>query len=430
MGRLTTVLSIMLLSLSSWTAHAAGELDFTQGVALYKKENYAAALARFEAAKNAGMKEPRLDFNLALCNLKLHHYDLARNYFLQSARHEPLQGLAYFNIGLLELKRGYYDEAKLWFERVRDNETKSKLGTLASLRLVQLERPVFSEIPRVKWESGYRFHLGYDDNIEDPSQIHVADKGDSFASILFYSTRDEGGDNGFRAGLMGYMQHYSRVTSYDLDLLRITLDKGFVQNEWRNRLGIELESSTLGSSNYLLKTKMHLDGSFSLSSIDDLRLRYRFSDISALSNSYNYLAGKRHELEFRWQHKQRAIQFQTGYEFEYNERNDYTGTTIFSSYSPTRHTIDLRAETALTQDWRLGGRCNWRKSLYEDANILIDSSRVKRSDDRLALSVAIMHKLGDGLELDFEYKFTDNYSNISAYRYTRNIYSISITGTF
>lgn len=430
MKRILTIIFLMLLASVGQQAYALGEVEFTQGVSLYKKAQYPEALNKFTAARKAGMDEPRLNFNLALCYLKLKQYDQAREEFLNAAQHKPLAGLAWFNVGLLELERGDREDAISWFNLVRDSAQQEKLRVLAEQRLAQLEQGSSNQLNTSIWDNGYRLHLGYDDNIEDPALIGTTDKGDNFSSALAYITRTSDGVDGWRVGAVAFLQHYNSVKIYDLDLLQLTLDKGFSSGDWRNRLGTELEATTLGGNDYLQTAKFHISGKLPLSAMDELRLRYRYSSVSAMSPTYDYLAGDRHELELRWQHQRDNLQIQAGYEYEMNHRNDYYGTTVFSSYSPNRHTIDLRADVLFAGGWQLDSRINWRSSVYQESNILADSSTVKRSDERLMLSLGATYALSDSLDVGFEYKFTENHSNIDIYHYTRHIYTLGISGTF
>lgn len=430
MKRIFTILFLALLISVGRQAYALGEMEFTQAVSMFKKAQYAEALNKFIAARQVGMDEPRLSFNLALCYLKLDQYDQAREEFLNAAQHKPLAGLAWFNIGLLELKRGNREEAIVWFNLVRDSAQQAKLRALAEQKLVQLEQTNGNELSKAIWDSGYRLHLGYDDNIEDPALIGTTDKGDSFTSALAYVTWMESGADSWRVGAVAFIQHYNTVKIYDLDLFQLTLDKGFSSGDWHNRLGTELEATTLGGNDYLQTGKFYISGKLPLSAMDELRLRYRYSSVSAMSPTYDYLAGDRHELELRWQHQRNSLKLQAGYEYEMNDRNDYRGTTVFSSYSPNRHTIDLRADVAFAGGWQLDSRIHWRSSLYQEANILADSSTVKRADERLMLSLGTTYPLADSLDLGFEYKFTENHSNIDTYHYIRHIYTLGISGTF
>lgn len=425
----TTMLFFLLAGIAG-PLYALGEAEFSHGIAQYKKEKYSTALSSFSAAKKAGMDEPKLDFNLALCHLQLNQYDQARQYFLEAATHKPLADLVHFNIGLLELRRGDRDEARKWFVEVQDKASSPKLSSLASQRLAQIEQTSPMAFSPDIWDNGYRIHFGYDDNIEDPALAGVVDKGDTFVSAMIYASRSAGGNEGFRLRMVGFMQHYDTVRLYDLNLLQLSLDKGFALSEWRNLVGVELEGTTLGGNNYLQTSKLHLSGRLPFSEMDNLWLRYRYSAISAMTTSYDYLAGERHELEARWQHQRKDVNLQASYEIEWNDRNDYQGTTVFSSYSPTRHTVDLRADVTLSPGWELENRLAWRMSGYNDENVLADSSRVKRSDERLMLSLGINHALSDRLEVGFEYRFTENHSNIATYHYTRNIYTVGISGSF
>ena len=431
MKRLFTIVFLVLSLAISGVAQAAGELEFSQGVALFKQNAYADALKKFEAARKAGMREPKLDFNQALCNLKLQHYDAAYDAFQRAAKYKPLQSLAYFNIALLELERGNSDQAREWLLRVSKSAAEPKLRALAERKLRQIDGVSPLDASPV-WSNGYSLSVGYDDNIEDPTLIGTTNKGDSFASAIVYLTRSDATDNGIRLGLIGFTQQYSTVSTYDLNLLQLLLDNGWRVGSWRNRVGAEYESSTLGGNAYLGAVKLYLSGKRDLTPLDELRLRYRYSTFSSLSPAYDYLDGSRHEVEMRWQHRRQDLTLQSAYEFELNERNDYRSTTtpLFSSYSPTRHTIDLRADANLTPEITLDGRLTWRASLYNQANVLADSSRITRNDDSLSVGLGLGYALTKDLSIECKYKFTENHSNIATYHYTRHIYTLGIKGKF
>lgn len=419
-----------LLNLWSPLIYAVGESDFDAGVTLFNDAEYSEALIRFEAAEKAGMKEPKLYFNMGVCHYKLGQYRQARSAFLRSASSSSLRDLSHYNIGLVEQAEGKDTQAQRWFQRVYDNTQDIRLKALAGSKLGVREGAA-SRSAEKNWFAGYSFNLGYDDNIEDPALNGASGKGDNFLNAMVYASGVLQGsyNEGVRLMAVGYLQKYQDVTVYDLGMLQLKLDKSFMSGPWKNAAGVGVEQMTLGTNDYLRTGKLRFLGEKALSTSDTLRLRYRYSDITSLNTAYDKLEGDRHQAEIRWQHKLPHKRFQASYEYEVNDRNDYTGTTTFSSYSPTRHTIDLRARFEPTPQWQLKGRLAYRNSRYADANILASGARVTREDDQARAAIGISRKLGRTLTLDADYKYTDNSSNIDVYTYTRNVYSVGISGS-
>jgi hypothetical protein len=411
--------------------HAAGESDFDKGVNLFNQSKYRAALAHFIAAKDAGMQEPKLYFNMGVSYYRLEQYGQAKEAFLHAAEHSPMRDLAYYNIGLVESARNQSAQANIWFQRVYDKTGDANLKELAAAKLGLKPGQEYSSSGH-KWFGGFSTAVGYDDNIEDPSQNGVTGKGDNFINVMLYGIGVVQGsyDNGIRLAVNGYFQHYQDVTIYDLNMLQANLDKSFTVGSWQNVAGFGVEQTTLGTKDYLRTVKLKFSGEKMLSSTDKLRLRYRYSDIASLDTAYDKLKGSRHEAEVRWQRQLSDKRIRASYEYEVNDRNDFRNGTTFLSYSPTRHTVELWARMRPTPAWMLKGRLAYRHSIYSDANILASGRRVTREDDRSLLALGMSHKLGKSLKFNLDYKYTDNTSNISGYDYTRNIYSAALTGGF
>jgi hypothetical protein len=376
------------------------------------------------------MKQPKLDYNIGVCYYRLSQYARAKRAFLRAADHPPLRDLSHYNVALVESARNREDEARIWFGRVYSESDNARLKALAARRLgleVAPERAGGS-----KWFGGFSTAVGYDDNIEDPSQTGVTDKGDNFAKLLLYTSGLLQGShrNGLRLGLNGYFLRHQDVSAYDINLLQANLTKSFTVADWRNRAGVGLEQTSLGGDDYLQTVKLTMTGEMPLSASDALRLRYRYSSIASQDAAYDKLEGNRHEAELRWQRKRNSRRLRASYEYEVNDREDYQGATTFSSYSPTRHTLELRAGIEPAQAWEFDGRLAYRNSRYADANVLVGGGSVTREDDRLLAGVALSRRLSASLKVDLDYKYTDNDSNLDVYDYSRSIYSIGLSGSF
>jgi tetratricopeptide (TPR) repeat protein len=413
-------------------AQTAGDKAFAEGVNLFKKADFRAALERFVAAKEAGLDEPKLDFNLGVCYYKLGEYEPAREAFLHASSYRPMRDLAHFNIGLVESARNRTDEAMRWYQRVFDETDNEKLKALAAAKLPPADQTGMDGREPPSRFGGYFFSLGYDDNIEDPTQLGVAGKGDSFVNLLLYGDALLQGSygSGLRFSANAYFIRYQDISAYDMDLLQLNLRKTFRSGLWQDTAGIGVEQTTLGGADFLRTAKLELEGEKMLSASDNLDLRYRYSDIVSLNRLYDKLEGNRHEAELRWERKSGGRRYRLGYEFELNDRSDFRGTTIFNSYSPVRHTLELRAYLIPALGWDVDGRLSLRRSTYVDDNILLDGSRIGREDDRVLAGAKVYRTLRGSLKLSLEYKYTDNNSNLTAYDYTRNLYSLGLYGAF
>lgn len=424
---LTVVTSFFLFGFSSvW---AVGETEFDKGISFFKHADYHAALIHFLTAQEEGMKAPKLDYNIGVCQYKLGLYDQARKSFLSAARHQPMRALAHYNVGLVTQAENRPDEAKVWFRKAYDETDNRKLKRLAGRQLGLNAGPGQTASSR-PWFAGFSAEVGYDDNIQDPTLGSAANKGDSYASLLLYASGQLQGDykNGIRLGANGYFIRYQDVTAYNIGLLQFNLDKMFLLGKWQNAARLGLDRTTLGSNDYLQSAKLSLAGTRALSLRDSLRLRYRYSDITSLKAIYDKLEGTRQEAEVRWQRKLENARIRAIYEYEFNDRKDLKSTTTFTSYSPTRNTFELLASYALNARWEIKGRLSLRNSHYNDPDLLSSGRSVTRDDQRVLAGVKLKRRLTKALKLTLGYKYTDNNSNISIHDYTRNLYSIGISG--
>lgn len=425
------IIYIGVLFLGITSAYAAGENAFDKGVNLFRQSDYRGALEQFVSAKNAGMREPKLYFNMGVCYYKLGQYEKSKASFKQAAEHPPMRDLAYYNIGLVESARNRTAEADVWYQRVYDSTDDANLKNLAAAKL-GLSAAREKADSGHKWFAGFSTSVGYDDNIEDPTQAGATGKGDSFINLMFYGMGIVQGsyDNGIRLGANGYFKRYKDVTAYDMNLLQLNLDKSFTFGSWKNVAGLGVGQSTLGSNDYLRAFKVKLSGKKTLSSTDTLRLRYRYSDFTSLDTAYDKLEGSRHEAEVRWQRRLTDKRIRALYEYEFNDRNDFKSGTTFVSYSPTRHTVELRGSLNPAPAWTVKGRLSYRHSTYNNANIFASGTRKTREDDRALCALGLSRNLGKSLKINLDYKYTDNMSNINSYDYTRNVYSVGVSGRF
>ena len=97
------VYSLPLLAVfySSNTFAAAGDADFDQGMAAFKKGDYESALQAFRAAGQKGLRSVELNYNLGVVNYKLGNLERAKLYFTRLRKFPRLSQLASYNLGLI-----------------------------------------------------------------------------------------------------------------------------------------------------------------------------------------------------------------------------------------------------------------------------------------------------------------------------------------
>ena len=160
-----------------------------------------------------------------------------------------------------------------------------------------------------------------------------------------------------------------------------------------------------------------------------LRLRYRFSRIEAEA-PYEHLTGSRHRMAVEGRYRG-PLDARAGYELEYNDREDLSTATSFTSVSPTRHEVFAEAEYPFGSAWEAEGKVEYRYSRYHDANTDAATGLDRiREDGRLRLQATVSRELPWQLEAFGEYEYTDNDSNIAGYDYTANVYRIGLERFF
>lgn len=419
------VLAIFLFSavVSHAATGAAGY--FESGLQSFRAGDYRQALTWFRQAKNSGLDTVALHYNLGASYYKLGHYKAAQDAFKRVARHSPMAPLANYNLGLVAIKLGNKAEAQQWLRQAQATARDVKLKTLATYQLEQLR-------PATAWFFNANLATGYDDNLIDPGLDVVSTESDNFIELLASLSGPLTGthQNGLRLDLSIYQLNYQEFDNYDMAVGRIGITKAQPFQLWQTEIGAQSEQSTLGDNDYQRATHLVVVGKRPLTDTLSLKLRYRMSDFTSLEDMYVPLEGSRHQtnLEGRWRTEGGGLRMNYG--FESNDREDLANGAVFTSYSPTRHQLRLIAVLPLPANWEIGAELAYRNSVYNDANILASGSVVTRKDDRNHAKLQLSHELSRHWQLNGEYSYTDNQSNIDSYSYKRNLYTLGLSGIF
>lgn len=424
---LIPVLSVMVgLALSTAPApvpaatHTIQDL-FNEGMHAFRQGDYRQALARFEAAKRAGLGTPALHYNIGVCHYRLGDYGRARAAFEKAAHHRPLAALAHYNLGLVALKEGDRGRALAWFERAGRETEDPKLKRLTADRTAAL---AVEAQPR--WSAVASANVGYDDNVLPPDDLSATGKGDGFIeAFAAANTRLAGSaEESWDLDLSAYLLDYGDVNAYDVTAFRGGVHRRGRLNEASSwRAGVAVDRSYLDGEGYQRNLYLDAGGRTQLGDRLALRLRYRYTHVAADSD-FDYLDGHRNEGEAEAYYTAGKVRWHAGYRLEFNDRTDARSAATFTSYSPTRHTLLLGAALPLDGGWRGEGEVRYRQSRYDEADRLSDGSRVRREDERMETVLRLRRNLTANWELAAEYTYTDNRSNIDLYDYRRNLVTV------
>jgi len=431
------ILALLLVFATAATAQAADNADssFKAGLKAFRSGDYQTALDHFEQARRQGLERPALDYNLGVSYYKLEDYPQARDAFLRAASHTSIRPLAYYNLGLVELRLDNKQEAMRRFRETSATAQDERLQGLAERMLAKLEGQPVEDVPsadRAWWLASVSLNAGYDDNLIDPRIELSSNRGDGFYELFAFASGPLAGtyNDGIRLDISAFAIRYQDIDAYDMNFLRAGVSGVKPMGAWHNRLGLELERSTLGDDNYLGGIHL-LVSSERIFSDKRLRLRFRASDFTALEEINEPLEGQRYQFDAELRRKiARQRHWRIAYKLEFNEREDLATSSTFTSFSPTRHNLRLAGEIPLASEWTLGGDLRYRFSRYNDENIFSDGSSVLREDLQYQAMLKLRYELATNWEAQLEYSYTSNDSSIDGYDYDRNLYLLGISALF
>jgi hypothetical protein len=402
---------------------------FSKGVEYSRNGDCEKALKEFKLASHGGMNEPKLHYNMGVCEYKLNHYPEAKRAFGKAGESKEFFWLAEYNIGLVEKAGKNAQLANTYFQNVYDHSPDSKLHNLAGYQLGLQGTGDNYNIHA--WSSLFYTSFGHDDNIVDPLQ-QANNRGDSFFDAFIYATKLLGGTpkDGVNIRLGAFTTRYQQVSVYNINQLQAGMGKTFTTGAWNNELAFDALQSTLGNIDYLRTNKLTVSTERKLNETDTVNFRYSFSNIQSLTPQNAFLDGINQKAKVTWKTQKKDNEYRLSYALEGNNRRNLNTGTTFSSYSPTRHSLEAKATMPIANQLLLEGSLNYRLSSYSNPNILAAGQTINRSDSRAMADIKIKKEMSKILEVYGEYNYTSNNSNISIYSYNRNIISIGLNAQF
>ncbi len=419
--------TVLLIGALAGATASAG--PFEEGVAAFQQGHYAQALESFETARQAGLDEARLDYNLGSTYYRLGRLDAARQAFLRAARSNGFSALSHYNLGLIALRQDRPEQAGDWFRRALGETDDPRIRRLCRIALGRIGGTDDAPRPGTDWTGFASIDLGYDDNVTlqpDTQLLTASRQDDSFVDVYAFVDRRLPARD-WRVDASLFVQKYASLSRFDT----LSLDLGIGLDHrygWGFAGHTELSTglTMLDDRGFTATTTLATRGTRRLPGDGRLRLAYELAQIDALDPRYGYLTGRRQRLEIRprWRWPN-GLRLGLGYRYEINDRKDRP-TPLFTSFSARRHRLRIDASMRLGRRYELAASTYYRASRYRDPNRTNTGGEITRSEGRWRLRLSLTRRLSSGRELGLSVQHTRNDSNIARYAYENNQAMVSL----
>jgi len=392
---------------STQAAVSEAAAQFAAGSAAFTREDYATALAAFEAAIAAGSVGPAAHYNRAVCLYRLGDFAAAETAFRELGRDFPeMRALAEYNLGLSLVRQGRDDAARAAFVTARSSGD----DTVAALATAMLGRLPGGPEPGADRTIGYLdLHLGHDDNVAlvDPLVLPLGQTTESpFIELTLYGDTAVGDRRRWRVAGSTFIVDYADAADYDQSTINVNARYETSLSGWTLRIGPDIGRSYIDGKGF----EAYLSGMVSLrrvlSEIDaTLEIGIRYDATDAIETEYAYVDGHR-----------------TQYTIGLNK-----------SLAQSRLWLDYR----LTQDDRAGAgvsadraqlAATWRRRLTGQwfGDVLLDYRDTdygrlvpSRSEQRSQVGFRALRDLPSSWRIAAEFRFSDNDSSDPVFDYER-----------
>jgi len=394
--------------------------DWEDGLAAYARDDFAAALSAFRAARDAGQQGPAVHYNIAVCEFKLGKFDDARATFEILARDFPaMRPLANYNLGLVAVEQQRTADAHRYFlAAYRESVDDATLRVLASTMLRRTESPGDSK-PLHKWRGAFAARAGYDDNIvlRDETGVPVdtataSPSLDAFGSLLIPVT----GRDGLALEASAYGVRYSANDDFNQTSVRLGIGYAWQQHTWNGRVAAHYGHGTFGGAAYDNSGSVEIVAARPLATASLLQIRYRYSAINAAAAEFSGIDGRQQRVELGYRWRGPLARFDAALQYEDNDRDD-------AGLAASRKRIRLAYRQAFGMHWRYELNGEYRASRYAEL-------QPARTENLVSIGAGLARDVGNGWEVLTEIRYSDNASSNPAFSYQRSHVSIGLLRDF
>jgi tetratricopeptide (TPR) repeat protein len=386
---------------------------FAEGRAAFERQDYANALASFEAAAAARLDGPAIHFNIGVAAYRLGHYDKARAAFERVALTPAMSGLAHYNLGLVALAQGEQSQAIDAFTRAYAESEDERIRGLARS---QLEAIGTEAAPRgITWAAYGSTGVGYDDNVTLTSggqALGITREKDAYGDTLIAASAQL--TDSLRLDADASWLNYASLDEFDQWTLGLGARYRIATDPWTLDTGAQLGTTWVGGERFDMRESVYVQATGQLATRLSLRARYRLSNVDG-SSDYPGLAGLRHEVSARVTHRGAAWTTSFAYGFEIT---DYHSAAL----SAMRHLISADVRAPLSQAWAARASLAYRYSEYDDKTI--------GAEQRTEFGTGLEYAVNGRWTVALQYLFTDNESDTPEFTYRRNRVFAGVEATF
>ncbi|HUR41796.1 MAG TPA: tetratricopeptide repeat protein, partial [Verrucomicrobiae bacterium] len=217
-------LAVALLATPALAAPSARNA-FDAGIKAYRAGKYPQAVDHFLAARNRGMKDSNLDFNLGLAYYRANKPTQARELLSRVRADLRYTAVADYHLGLIAAQQGERELAYYYLESVQALAPTEDMRNLASIELRRLDDVPLEagpttpdvEFPGASYYA--RLAAGFDSNpeLESGTQDVVTDESagyaDALANLAYPFLDTASGSTVFRADL--HLRQHGDEAGYD-----------------------------------------------------------------------------------------------------------------------------------------------------------------------------------------------------------------------
>lgn len=420
---LVALAALALIQAGSGNARAELESPsdaFAAGTAAFADEDYARALAHFEAAHAGGLDTPAVHYNIGVCRYKLGLYSKARSAFLVIAeRYAAMRGLAEYNLGLVALQQGDLAQAERHFRTALETTEDETILYLARTQLGLHAEPEGQQARQSEWLALVDGQLGYDDNVlllaDEISLPDGQSAESSFLELWGFFSRPLAA-SAFRFDASIYAIRYPEAPMFDQSVLHVASPYEWTIGRWRGEAGPHLGWTTIDGDVLDRRIGLGVRASRAIAPGVSVELRYVHDEVGQGDAEYAFFAGERALVEARLHRRGERGRLTFARAIERNEREA-------ASVSPRRSRWSVRYRRDVGANWLIDIEGEWRDSRY---------SRLAepRTEDLEELALGVTRILPDGWLVNASVSSARNESDVAFATYRRRRAAIGVTKEF
>lgn len=434
---LTTALCLSLY-LGAASQPALADNNLQQGNQAFRAGNFGQALTHFERAYAQGNRTPALQYNRAVTLYKLQRFDKAEAAFRGLLNEPRWSALAHYNLGRLQEEAGKQAAARRHYEQtlaMTDNQRLRQIATrkLAQFKATQTRVPSKATGKPKKAAALVSLGMTHDDNasgLADELAGRSSNAEDQYQHLLAYGQYYLQGNSKDGTKIYGLSQtrRFDNFASFNTQVTGTGLTLETPWQQWQTETGVRVLIIQVDGER--LANQFTLSGKLGQNWHKGyLEADYQLSYFSAGDN-YEHLNGWQQKLGISWKKALQSITLEPALIWEYNHRDDKDSDNNFYSYSFNNLTLQTKAHSDISQQWRLYGEVSWGMSWYADDNRHndLDGNRKKKTRENQTgrLKAGARYRLARHWQVKGEYSHKTVDDTYTLYTYDKNQFTLKV----